>query len=152
MDGWKGPLVVLDYPGGKGGGMNAKQYCEQVLEGCLLEFYKEMRKKRQGVIFQQDNAPSHTAKTTLTWLRNHAIPVLFHPPNSPDLTPIEPVWQVLKHALRALQPPPSTLEGLKQVIRDAWEALSIDDIEKHTRTMDDRVHAIQLSKGGHTHF
>jgi hypothetical protein len=26
MKGSKGPLVVLEYPGGKGGGMNAKQY------------------------------------------------------------------------------------------------------------------------------
>ena len=33
MEGRKGPLVVLEYPGGKGGGMNSKRYCEQVLEG-----------------------------------------------------------------------------------------------------------------------
>jgi hypothetical protein len=45
--GWKGPLVVLKYPGGKGGGMNKKRYCEQVLlvDGATLGFYKEMAKE-----------------------------------------------------------------------------------------------------------
>ena len=38
MDGRKGPLLVLEYPGGKGGGMNTKRYCEQVLNGVLKEF------------------------------------------------------------------------------------------------------------------
>jgi hypothetical protein len=35
--GWKGPLVVLEYPGGKGGGMTAARYCEQVLEVYLKD-------------------------------------------------------------------------------------------------------------------
>jgi len=39
MKGSKGPLVVLEYPGGKGGGMNAKQYQEQVLEAKLHDYY-----------------------------------------------------------------------------------------------------------------
>jgi hypothetical protein len=29
--------VVLEYPGGKGGGMDSNRYSEQVLEGVLLE-------------------------------------------------------------------------------------------------------------------
>jgi hypothetical protein len=39
MKGNKGPLVVLEYPGGKGGGMNAKQYQEQVLKAKLHDYY-----------------------------------------------------------------------------------------------------------------
>ena len=38
--GRKGPLIVLEYPGGKGGGITAKKYIEQILEGYLLDFYK----------------------------------------------------------------------------------------------------------------
>ena len=43
MEGRKGPLVVLEYPGGKGGGMNSKRYCEQVLEKALGDFYDKMK-------------------------------------------------------------------------------------------------------------
>ncbi|KAF9476438.1 hypothetical protein BDN70DRAFT_762689, partial [Pholiota conissans] len=46
MDGKKGPLVVLDYPGGKGGGMNSTRYREQVLDAVLKDFYGEMKQKR----------------------------------------------------------------------------------------------------------
>ncbi|KAF5337526.1 hypothetical protein D9758_016988 [Tetrapyrgos nigripes] len=102
MKGKKGPLVVLEYPGGKGGGMNAKRYQEQVLGGKLVEFYQEMDSERQNIAFQQDGAPSHTAKTRLKWLKDHNIKVFPHPPSSPDLNPIEDVWRELKkHQARA---------------------------------------------------
>jgi transposase len=68
MKGRKGPLVVLEYPGGKGGGMNTRRYCEQVLEGVLLDFYAEMSQTRGSVRFQQDNASCHTSKSTKKWL------------------------------------------------------------------------------------
>ena len=96
MEGRKGPLVVLEYPGGKGGGMNSKRYCEQVLEGALGDFYAEMKQAHGRIQFQQDNAPCHTSKRTKKWLGDHSISLLYHPPNSPDLSPIEPVWHELK--------------------------------------------------------
>ena len=36
-------------------------------------------------IYQQDLAPAHTAKGTSTWFKDHGIPVLDWPANSPDL-------------------------------------------------------------------
>jgi transposase len=56
----KGPVVVLDYPGGRGGGMNAERYQEQVLEGVLYDYYTERLEELGDVRFQQDGAPSHT--------------------------------------------------------------------------------------------
>ncbi|KAF8060126.1 hypothetical protein FPV67DRAFT_1564293 [Lyophyllum atratum] len=35
----KGPLIVLEYPGGKGNGMNSGRYQEQVLDGVLIPFH-----------------------------------------------------------------------------------------------------------------
>ena len=37
MEDSKGPLVVLEYPGGKGGGMNAARYQDQVLSGPFIQ-------------------------------------------------------------------------------------------------------------------
>ena len=41
MERMMGPLFALEYSGGKGGGMNAKRYREQVLEGKFYEWYME---------------------------------------------------------------------------------------------------------------
>ena|ERR1700689_2192478 len=64
----KGPMVVLEYPGGKGGGMNAERYQEQVLERKLYNYYMDRMEKMGQVKFQQDGAPSHTAHSTKAWL------------------------------------------------------------------------------------
>lgn len=152
MEGRKGPLLVLEYPGGKGGGMNTKRYIEQVLEGKVKDFYAEMKKTRGRIHFQQDNAPSHTGKTVKKWLADHEIPFLFHPPNSPDLSPIERVWHELKDIIRSLVPQPSNIEQLKAAVYDAWDSLDIQDIDKHILGMCDRVTAVRKANGGHTRY
>ena len=62
MKGRKGPLAVLEYPGGQGGGMTGQQYISQVLEAHLHTLYNQMKEERPEVVFQQDGAPSHTSK------------------------------------------------------------------------------------------
>ena len=63
LKGRKGPLIVLEYPGGKGGGMNSKRYQEQVLDGVLNTFYTWMEEERGSILFQHDGAPSHMSKS-----------------------------------------------------------------------------------------
>lgn len=152
MGGRKGPLVVLEYPGGKGGGMNSARYQEQVLDGVLKDFYGEVNTTGSQVLFQQDGAPSHTSILTKHWFERNQIPQIFHPPSSPDLNPIEPVWHELKRIIRHLPHPPSTVEQLKAAVHAAWDALSVEDIDKYVNHMPDRVEAVLKAKGGHTRF
>ncbi|CAA7270967.1 unnamed protein product [Cyclocybe aegerita] len=152
MEGQKGPLVVLEYPGGKGGGMNTARYCEQVLEGALRGFYREMRTERGQVIFQQDNAPAHTSKLTKRWLTHHGITQLYHPPNSPDLSPIEPIWHELKQIIRRRPHHPTSVEELRLAVIEAWEQIPIECVNKHISEMPDRVAALLEARGSHIPF
>ena len=52
----KGPLRVLEYPGGTGGGMTSERYQDQVLHSALYDFYWEETENRGFVAFQQDGA------------------------------------------------------------------------------------------------
>lgn len=132
--------------------MNAVRYQAQVLNGLLVDFYGKAALKRGQVKFQQDNAPSHTAKTTKKWFADHDIPLFLHPPSSPDLNPIEPVWHELKTLIARRPHPPTSVEELKQAVFEEWDALDISDINKHICTMPDRVRAIMDARGGNTKY
>lgn len=50
-------------------------------------------------IFMQDGAPCHKAKSVTKYLEEKRIPLLRWPGNSPDMNPIENVWECLKREL-----------------------------------------------------
>jgi hypothetical protein len=151
-EGMKGPLFALEYPGGKGGGMNAKRYREQVLEGGFYEWYMERCEALGLVAFQEDGAASYRAKSTKLWLKKHLVDTFPHPPSSPDLSPIEPLWNDLKNYIRARPYPPTTFAELKTAVFEAWDSITEEDINKHVRHMSDRVQAVIAAKGGHTRY
>uniref|UniRef100_A0A9J8ARD7 Tc1-like transposase DDE domain-containing protein n=1 Tax=Cyprinus carpio carpio TaxID=630221 RepID=A0A9J8ARD7_CYPCA len=73
-------------------------------------------------IFQQNLAPEHSAKATSTWFKDHGIPVLNWPANSPDLIPIENLWGIVKRKMRYVRP--KNAEELKATIRATWALIT----------------------------
>ncbi len=137
MEDRKGPLVVLDYPGGKGGGMTAARYQSQILDGPLHDFYQEMCEERGIAVFQEDGASCHTAKSTKEWLARNSVESFPHPAKSPDMSPIEPLWNTLKTILRARSHPPTSITELKTAVQEAWNQITPRDINAHVKHMGD---------------
>ncbi|GBN50616.1 hypothetical protein AVEN_221035-1 [Araneus ventricosus] len=57
-------------------------------------------------IFQQNNAPCHKAWIVLEWFEEHTdeFHLMSWPPNSPDLNPMEHIWDVMEQRFRAQTP------------------------------------------------
>jgi hypothetical protein len=152
MQGKKGPLVVLEYPGGKGGGMDAQHYHDQVLAPHLLPFYEAtIRDYGDVVYFQQDGARSHTARKTRAWLKRNEIRTLDHPARSPNLSPIERGWFLLKKRIRERPHTATSFEELKQAALEEWEKITEDELAAYTN-MKGQVEAVIAADGGHTCF
>jgi hypothetical protein len=152
MDGKKGLLIALEYPGGKGGGFNSARYQEQVLDGVLEEFYTQAKKTNPNIMFQQDGAPSHTRKSTKKHIAELGIKLFPHPASSPDISPIEPLWHNLKSGVRGRPHLPTSFNELKVAVLEAWDAITDEDVAHHTSKMDARVEALLAAKGGHIPF
>nr|GAT45076.1 predicted protein [Mycena chlorophos] len=149
---YRGGLKILEYPGGKGGGMTAELYRSQVLEDMVLPEFTELKKERPKLQFQQDSAPAHRAKTTKAWFADHDIPLFPHPANSPDVSPQEPLWNVLKSALDGLPRQPTTHQELVSTILEVWESITTDEVNKYVDRMPRIVQAVIDAQGGHTQY
>ncbi len=75
-----GPLCFLK--------TNVTDVNQDILEHFMLPSADQLFKDAH-LIFQQDLAPVHTAKSTKSWLNDHGVGVLDWPAKSPDLNPIE---------------------------------------------------------------
>jgi transposase len=65
----------------------------------LLLSIEESGIPKEDAIFQQNNNPKHTSEKAKKWMEAHNISLLNWPPQSPDLNPIEHLWQHVKSEL-----------------------------------------------------
>ena len=107
---------------------------------------------RQRELFQQDNARPHTARVTMNYLEQNNINVLPWPYKSPDLNPIEHLWDQLDKRVRQRQPPPQTLDQLRQMLQQEWRTISRNNVRNLIESMPRRWRAVLAACDGHTRY
>ncbi len=124
-----GSLHVLE------GTMNAERNIK-VLEQHMFPSRRCLFQGRPCV-FQQDNAKPHTAAITTAWFRSRRVRVLNWPACSPDLSPIENIWWIIKWKIR--QRRPRTLQQLETYIRQEWDQIPKPKLQKLITSMPRRL-------------
>ncbi len=123
------PLVFID------GNLTARRYIAEVLEPELIPFLEQ---HQDIALFQQDNARPHIAQETMDYLHAEGVAVIPWPAFSPDLSPIEHLWDQLGQRVYQRPNPPRTRQMLVQALEGEWEQIPQDHIRRLIRSMRQR--------------
>ncbi|UYV72116.1 hypothetical protein LAZ67_9001869 [Cordylochernes scorpioides] len=122
------------------GTMTAQRYVDDVLRPVTLPYLQGV----PNALYQQDNARPHTARISQQVLQD--VQMLPWPPYSPDLSPIEHVWDIIGRRLHALSQPRSEDE-LWQMVEREWRAIPQDAIRTLIDSLPRRVAACIAVRG-----
>jgi transposase len=98
----------------------------------------------------QDRDPKHRSKIVSEWLERKNVNVLWNPPQSPDLNPIENVWKLLKDKVSEKQP--KNIKRLEQAIHQCWGELDPVKIRNCVNSMPKRLQAVLDVEGEQTKY
>ncbi len=95
--------------------LNAQRYRDEILRPIVVPFIHD-----HHLMLQHDNARPHVARICTQFLKAENIPVLAWPTYSPDMSPIEHVWDALDRRIRQRVPVPANIQQLRTAIEKEW--------------------------------
>ena len=105
-------LIVFDR------NVNANTYIQNALQPAVVPFMRQHFRSRGQI--KQDNAPAHNAMLTTNFLQRNNINVMNWPAKSPDMSPIENLWDELGSRVYQRRPPPANILQLRRAIEAEW--------------------------------
>jgi DDE superfamily endonuclease len=140
-----GPGVFFRTP--KGTNITSTIYRDQILLGPLQAFWTESFLDVKDPIIMEDNAPVHKGVCVIA-RKNMGCETLSHPPNSPDLNPIENIWAHIKYRLAKEYPFVTARKELEIIIMRMWEEMADDRFNNLVESMPRRIAEVIKAKGG----
>lgn len=147
----KTDLVCVSRTGGARGqgSLTAHRYVTEILEEHVVPYAGFIG---EGFTLMHDNARAHTAMIVRDYFQEVGIPIMRWPARSPDLNPIEHLWDQLKRQVRSRNPAPTTLQELEEAVIEEWARIPQEEALKLVRSMQERMEAVIRARGGNTRF
>lgn len=111
-------------------GISAAMTIEEATDGDIFLAYVEQvlcPTLTAGDVVVMDNLRAHKVSGVEELIQAHGAELLYLPPYSPDLNPIEKAWSKIKQRLRSCRP--RTTEALQQDIADAIALVTAEDAQ-----------------------
>jgi hypothetical protein len=133
-----------------GNSMRAIYYVENILPkyctayNSLVARSDELRaevpvEQRYRWYLLEDNDPSHGTRNANSlpaiYKQDRGVEVISHPANSPDLNPIEGIWNIIKERVRQQLYNLNTIAELKAALQREWKAIDQETIQQRVLEM-----------------
>ncbi|GFV83836.1 transposable element Tc3 transposase [Trichonephila clavipes] len=129
-----------------GGTVTGLRYRDEILDPYVRPYAAAIG---NDFILMDDNARPHRAGIVEEYLEDHGLERMEWPARSPDLNPIEHLWDYLDREVAALNPPPRSLHELKQGLLCVWSSLPIPVSDNLINSMGNRCRQCIQVRGGH---
>ncbi|GFW92389.1 transposable element Tcb2 transposase [Trichonephila clavipes] len=128
------------------GSVNGTRYFNEILLPYVRRFRGAMGLQ---FLFMDENAPCHRTVAAEQLLQSEDIERMDWPARSPDLNPIEHVWDFLGRRLATRSLPPVTIRELRLALQDAWAAMPQQLIGTLILSMGRRCETCLAVRGDH---
>lgn len=149
LDIWDASLPHQQEIKPKGNAMTQKYYCERLLPVYIKAVNKARLQYTKDWLLQEDNDPSHGSRKeglAQRLKRDSWVNTLIHPLQSPDLNPMEGIWNILKQRIR--RHTWRSIEELKEIIQYEWSRITMKEVRARISEMPGRCKLLVNSGGG----
>ena len=88
-----------------------------------------------GFLLMQDNARPHVAGVCQQFLQEEGIDAMDWPTRSPDLNPIEHIWDIMSRSIHQRHVAPQTVQELADALVQVWEEIPQETIRHLIRRL-----------------
>ncbi|KAG7484209.1 hypothetical protein MATL_G00046870 [Megalops atlanticus] len=114
------------------GSLTAVRYRDEILRPIVRPYASAVG---PGFLLMQDNAQHHVDREFRQFLDDERIDYIDWPSRSPDLNPIENLWDIMYRHIRRRQVAPQTVKELTDALVQVWEEIPQDTIRHLIRSM-----------------
>ena len=129
------------------GTMTGQHYLQNVIDPIILPLRNEIG---EHFVFMDDNARPHRTRAVREVLGNGNVTRLDWPAMSPDMNPIEHVWDYMTRAIFRRNNPPANAQELVNAAIEEWRNIPQEIINNLIIGMHRRVAALIRCRGGNT--
>ena len=141
--GGKTELVFIE------GNLNSRRYIDEILAPHVVPYAGAIG---ESFVLQDDNARPHRGIIVNEYLENQGITRMDWPAVSPDLNPIEHLWDILGRRATPRLNPDSTLNDIRAILLEEWQQIPQLQVDRLINSMRRRCTECIEAEGGLTHY
>ncbi|GFV14127.1 transposable element Tcb2 transposase [Trichonephila clavipes] len=143
IDGRTDLYIIRDGP------LTARRYRDEIIRPIVVPYAAAIG---DDFILLDDNCRPHRANLVEDFLFEEGIVRMEWPGCSPDMNPIELVWDALGRRVADLQPPPQSLQELERALLEEWDRIPQLVINSIIDSMPQRCSTLLAILGNHSPY